>query len=101
MARSLKDVLKKHVLKEISRRAEAASSAGEIWRDVIPERFRDHARVVAYKRRLLDVIVDSPAVLAELEGFHRHQIKDEMKERFTKGGLVPPVRIRYTVEEHS
>ena len=101
MARSLKDILKRRVLKNLSRSAETAGAAGEAWEEAVPERFRGHARAAVYRRRVLEVVVDSPAVLAELEGFHRHEIKEKLKEGFTARGLVPPVRVKYTVEEHA
>ena len=101
MARSLKEILKRRVLKELSKRAVTTDTAGEAWEEALPERFRGHARAAVYKRRVLEGVVDSPSVLAELEGFHRHEIAEKLKAGFSSRGLVPPVRVKYTVEEHA
>ncbi|MBN1808459.1 MAG: DUF721 domain-containing protein [Planctomycetes bacterium] len=99
MARSLRDILKKRVMKQVSRTAEAAGAARQIWDSVVPARYRGHAVARSYTRRVLEVAVDSAPVLAEIEGFCRGEIESALKERFTEAGMAPPVRVKYIIEE--
>ena len=79
MAKSLRDILKKKVMKDITRRAESTGTAGEIWDAIVPEKYREHTKATGYKRRILDVVADSPVVLGEIEGFYRHEKNIEEK----------------------
>ena len=101
MAKSLKDILKRKVFKDIERTAAAIGSAAGAWEKALPEIYRGHAIVTAFKRRILEVSVDSSAVLAELEGFHRHDIEAHLRQACIDADITVPVRIKYTVEEHS
>ena len=99
MPRRLGDILKRRVLRDLARKADTQAAVREIWESIVPERFRGHAHAVCFRRRVVEVAVSSPAVLAELQGFYGRQVEAALRERFPGAGLAPPVRIKYMVEE--
>ncbi|HHN46224.1 MAG TPA: DUF721 domain-containing protein [Planctomycetes bacterium] len=101
MARTLKDLLSRQVLKKLRKSAVVIEAVTEMWESAVPERFRGHSKAVGYRKRVLDVAVDSQAVLAELRSFHGQEIDARLKEQFAERGMAPPVRIRYAVEKSS
>jgi predicted amino acid dehydrogenase len=54
-----------------------STSRGEledIWNAAAPERARDHTRVGSLRRGELEILVDSPALLAQLESFEKARL---------------------------
>ena len=97
-AKTIKEILKKGVIRKVRRASREIEAVREIWLAILPEKFQGHSRVLSYHRRVLEVGVDSPAVLAEMEGFHRDEITDAVRKAFSAKGVTPPARIKYTVE---
>lgn len=51
------------------------------WDEVADERTRLHTRLGSMKRGVLEVLVDSASLLADLEGFEKHALLEGLKER--------------------
>jgi predicted nucleic acid-binding Zn ribbon protein len=63
-----------------------AQSAGRaelerVWKEIAGERVREHTRLGSIRRGILEVAVDSHALLADLEGFEKHDLLEKLQEK--------------------
>jgi predicted nucleic acid-binding Zn ribbon protein len=51
------------------------------WEEVVDLRIRERTRLGPIRRGVLEVAVDSGSLLADLEGFHKHEILERLQQK--------------------
>ncbi len=69
-----------------------AQSAGRVeleraWAEVVEPRIRDRTRLGPIRRGVLEVAVDSGSLLADLEGFHKHEILQQLQQKMGSAAI--------------
>lgn len=65
----------------------------EAWRSVVDERTQARTQVGQLRRGVLEILVDQPALLAELEGFQKETLLAQLKEK-VKHSAIRGLRFR-------
>lgn len=79
----IKDVLGSLLAKYGYARSTAQKDLETAWRESTTEEIRRHATLGALRRGVLEILVDSSAVLARLESFEKVQLLEGIQSRVT------------------
>lgn len=77
---SMANILGGGLLKDIKKRVSIDEKAQNKWEEVVGESIASMSRVVMFSRGVLDVEVDSSALLSELDGIYKNELKIAMGE---------------------
>jgi hypothetical protein len=69
-----------------------AQSAGrgeleKAWEEIVERRIRERTRLGPIRRGILEVAVDSGSLLADLEGFHKHEILLQLQQKMGSAAI--------------
>lgn len=99
MAKRLKEVLSRKVLRKARSDAKGIRAVESAWKAVVPKRFAGSTRVAAWKRRDLTVAVDGSPALSEIASFHRQELLSAVNGELTAAGFPTARAIRFILEE--
>ena len=99
MARRLKEVLGRKVLRRVRKTARELEAMEEVWRRVVPGRYAAVTRVAGWKRRELTVAVEGSPALAELSGFFGEALLRELNALLAASGRPTARSVRFVLEE--
>ena len=99
MARRLKDVLSRKVLREVRRGLKDLGPVHAAWKAAVPPEFAEAARVLSWRRRELTIAVEGSPALSELAGFYKDAILQRLNRELSAAGEPTARSVRFVLED--